>query len=209
MSRGSSPFRCPSSTRLVDQERPRIPYEGRFIYGFTENIGRVLNLCIVAVHLRNYCIDSLLSFLWKNKVDMNSVRNASNLICHQSARSIFVARTWEVSTVPVRRGKMRRFEHEEMGWYQLWRGGLIINYVEMTYINFEKMHWYQLWQDALISTLKMRLKFNLDKPVRVRGRVTGSESMMSCRSCSTSCGPTWATLPVQRVYKNIKNDLGS
>ena len=68
MCRGSPPFRCPSSARLVDQEQPRIPCEGRFIYGFTEDIGRVLNLCIVAVHLGNNSIDRLLSFLEKQSL---------------------------------------------------------------------------------------------------------------------------------------------
>ena len=145
MCRGSSPFRCPSSARLVDQEQPGIPCGGRFIYSFTENIGRGMNLCIVAVHLGNYCIDSLLSFLWKNKVDMNSVRNASNLICHQSALPIFVARTWEVSTVPVGTGKIRRFEHEEMGWYQLWRDGLISILRRWTDINFVEALEIQPW----------------------------------------------------------------
>ena len=68
MCRGSPPFRCPSSARLVDQEQPRIPCEGRFIYRLAENIGRDLNLCIVAVHLGNNSIDRLLSFLEKQSL---------------------------------------------------------------------------------------------------------------------------------------------
>ena len=42
----------------------------------------------------------------------------------------------------------------------------------------------------VFSSVKYDDECHLARPVRVRGRVTGSESMMSWRSCSTSWGPT-------------------
>ena len=51
---------------------------------------------------------------------------------------------------------MRRFEHKEMDWYQLWRDGLISTLKRWTDIDFEKMHWYKLCRSHINPTLRGR-----------------------------------------------------
>ena len=168
MCRGSPPFRCPSSARLVDQEQPRIPCEGRFIYGFTENIGRDLNLCIVAVHLGNYSIDRLLSFLetqsWHEfceKKFKSQAWFAISLLCLSSSQGL-------------EKSRLCLFEKEKWGDLSMKR---------LADINFEEVIEYQPWEagaceregdgvgvDDVLQIVLHKLRTNL-------GHVTSTESL--------------------------------
>ena len=98
----------------------------------------------------------------------------SHLAGQKSALSVLLTRTWEVSAVPA-----------------------TVNYLLTFHHIFRRCSSYFPFHVAENCS-------NLARPVRVRGRVTGSESMMSWRSCSTSWGPTWCSKEFESSCQALK-----